>query len=135
MTLHSHSTRKMPLSLSTIAAGPTSEVVDDFELLDLNEVITHGREGFIAFEVTGDSMVAEIHPGNLIFVDSWAAPENGDIVAASVNGQTCVKFFKRTNQRLYLVPANSSYPSREITQKDNFRVLGVVKGHLAVYRK
>ncbi|MGH9818519.1 MAG: LexA family protein [Pyrinomonadaceae bacterium] len=124
----------MPLALSMISAGPAAEAVEDYSLLDINELITNGREGFVAFEVTGNSMVENILPGYMIFVDAWAEPRNGDIIAAAVDDAICVKIFSNRANGLYLVSANRDYPPQEITAKDNFRIVGVVKGHLAVYR-
>lgn len=133
MQLPTHSARRMPFALSLISAGPMAEIVDDYKFLDVNELITRGREGFVAFEVTGDSMVDHIHPGNLVFIDTWAQPKNGDIVASSVNGLTCVKRFQHSHKGLYLISANTEYQPREITANDNFHVLGVVKAHLALH--
>jgi phage repressor protein C with HTH and peptisase S24 domain len=124
----------MPISRSFISAGPAAEICDDYSMLDINYLITNGREGFLAFEVTGDSMVDHIHPGNLVFVDTHAQPLNGSVVAASVNGLTCVKIFQRQPGGLYLISANKTYKPREVTSSDSFHVLGVVRGHLAVYR-
>lgn len=132
-TLVTHSKAKIPTALSFISAGPAVEIGEDFHMLDVNELITRGREGFIAFEVTGDSMVGHIHPGNLVFVDTWAEPRNGDVVASNINGATCVKYFHRSDRGLYLVSANRSYSPREITRRDAFSILGVVRGHLALY--
>lgn len=133
MRLDTHSKRTMPIAASLIAAGPAVEIGEDYKLLDLNELITKGREGFLAFEVTGNSMVDHIHPGNLVFVDTWVDPKNGDVVASSVNGLTCIKILKVSGANLFLVSANKSYQPRQITANDNFHVLGVVKGHLSVY--
>lgn len=131
--LAAHSHRSIPLALSPIQAGPAAEVGEDFRLLDVNALITGNREGFVAFEVTGDSGVPYIHPGNLIFVDTWRQPEHGQVVAVEVDGLVAVKKFERSRRGLYLVSANVKYPPREITAKNAFRVLGVVRGHLAVY--
>lgn len=133
MKLSTHSVRQLPLAFSLISAGSAAEVVEDHQFLDVNDLITKGRDGFVAFEVTGDSMVDTIHPGYIVFVDTWAEPKNGDIVASVVNGLTCIKIFRRARGNLYLVPANPEYEPRRITAQDNFWVLGVVRSHLAVY--
>lgn len=126
----------LPLAAAPIYAGPaTGEAGEELRMLDVNHHITRGREGYLAFTVTGDSMVDRIHPHDIVFVDSWAEPQHGEIVAAVVNGGVCVKIFERpTPRRLYLVSANGEqYPPREITPQDDFRILGVVRGHLTVY--
>jgi phage repressor protein C with HTH and peptisase S24 domain len=131
--LATRSQRAIPIADNYIAAGAAVEIGDSHTLLDVNALITRGRDGYIAFEVTGDSMLDHIHPGNIIFVDTWAEANNGDVIAATVNGLTCVKIFQRSTRGLYLVSANTEYKPREITAHDAFAVLGVVRGHLALY--
>lgn len=133
MQLKTHSRSLTPLASSLISAGSAVEISEDYDLLDVNELITKGREGFVAFEVTGESMVDHIQPGNIVFVDTWAEARSGNIVATVVNGLTNIKIFKASRKGLYLVPANSEYTTQEINQQDSFHILGVVKGHLAVY--
>ena len=134
MQLKPHSARTIPMATSMISAGLATEIVEDFQMLDINELVTKGRDGFVSFEVTGDSMVDNIHPGYLVFVDSWAEPKNGDIIASSVNGLTCIKIFQHSPHGLFLVSTNKNYLPRQVTAGDSFRVLGVVRGHLALYR-
>ena len=124
--------KQIPLAYSLLSAGPGVQVCDDgFALLDLNFLITGGRENFLAFVITGDSMREDIHPGNIVFVDPNAEPQNGDTVVVNINGENCIKIFERSVTRLYLVPMNDAYPTREVRPTDTFHVLGVVKSHLA----
>lgn len=127
------SKRRVPLALSLLSAGETVEIAEDYDLLDINEMITKGREGFIAFVVTGDSMVPDIHPGYIVFVDSWSEPQNGDIVVSCVNDQINVKTFNRRSGGLFLIPSNGRYDSHRIRAEDDFKIIGVVRGHLALY--
>ena len=123
----------VPLALSKISAGPSTEIMTEHSQLDINALVTGGREGFVAYEVTGDSMADQIPPGSIIFVDTWVEPRHGDVIASSVNGLVNVKIFQQTqNGRLYLVPANEKYAPREITNQDSFQILGVVKSCLSV---
>jgi DNA polymerase V len=128
------SSQRIPLALTPIQAGPAAEVGEDYCLLDVNAYITKGREGFVAFEITGDSDVPYICPGYIAFVDTWTEPRHGHIVVAVINGLTCVKKFEHTSRRLRLVSRNEQYQPREITVGDQFHIVGVVAGHLAVYR-
>lgn len=134
MNLKTHSTRNTPLAYSWISAGAGADIGEDYRLLDINELVTNGREGFAAYEVTGNSMVDHIQPGNLVFVDTWAEPKNGDIIASSVNGDTCVKIFQSGTRGLFLISSNKAYTPREITSNDQFHVLGVIRGHLGLHR-
>ncbi len=134
MKLHTNSARKIPTANSYISAGPAAEIYDDHTMLDINELITRGREGFGAYELTGDSADPDIRSGYIVFVDFWAEPRNGQFIAATINGLTCVKEFQNSPGGLYLVSKNAAYQPREVVATDSFHVLGVVRGHLALYR-
>ena len=129
--MKSHSDYPIPLALSLLSAGVGYEVSEDWEPLDINALITGNREGFIAFIVDGTSMVPSIRAGDLVFVDTWAIPKNGDTIVSNVNGQNNVKVFEDGNRGLFLVPKNGDFPERKITERDAFRIVGVVRAHLA----
>lgn len=133
--LAQHSQKRIPLAHSLLSAGDAAEISEDYQLLDVCELITGGREGFVAYEVTGDSMVADIMPGYIVFVDPFCEPRNGDIVASCVNGRNNVKIFERKPSGLFLVSANKKYQPFEVKPSDNFFILGVVKAHLALHHK
>ena len=128
------SQQAIPLALSLLSAGPAVELHDDgYVLLDTNLLLTGGRDGCLAFIVTGDSMRDDIQPGYVVVIDPNREPRNGDAVAVCINNETCVKIFEREQQRLYLVPKNGEYPTREVRADDSLHILGVVVGHLAIY--
>ena len=127
------SRRKIPFAFSPLAAGDPLEIFEDYELLDINDLITSGREGFIAYRVTGDSMLEYIKPGYIVFVDPYCEPQCGDVIVSRVNEKNCVKIFQKNREGLYLISANKEYKPRRVTKMDDFQILGVVKGHLAVY--
>ena len=128
-----HSRKRIPLAHSLLSAGASLEIGDDYSLLDVNDLICRGRDDFLVFVVTGDSMREDIQPGYLVFVNALKEPENGDTVAVSINNETCIKIFQRHGGHLYLVPKNSEYEPRRVYPTDNLYVMGVVRGHLAVY--
>lgn len=130
-----HSKLKMPFPLSPLAAGVEAEICEDYELLDINELITGGREGYIAYRITGDSMSEDIKPGFIVFADPYCEPNQGDVIVSRLNGKNCVKIFEKNTKGLYLISANKDYEPRRITKKDDFQILGVVRGHLAVYKR
>ena len=131
--LATYSKRTLPLAYSLLPAGDAVEISEDSAQLDLNALVTGGREGFVAYAITGDSMLESIRPGDIVVVDTWREPKNGDIIVASVNGQNSIKVLEHNPHGLFLVPKNGEYKRREITYKDNFQVIGVVKWHLAPY--
>jgi phage repressor protein C with HTH and peptisase S24 domain len=133
--LKPNSTKSMPLALSPLSAGDAAESSDDYELVDMNEMFTGGKEGYALYPVTGDSMVDEIRPGYLVIVDTFAVPCNGDIVASTVGGKLNVKILDKNPNGLFLVSKNKKYQPRRITERDCFQVIGVVVGHIAFHNK
>lgn len=129
-----NSRRAIPLAHSLLTAGPAVQLdAEGFVSLDINALVCGGKEGCLAFIVTGDSMRDEILPGFVVFVDPEREVRSGDTVAVSINNETCIKVFQREQQRLYLVPRNGEYATREIKRTDDLHMIGVVVGHLSVY--
>ncbi|HTY73510.1 MAG TPA: transcriptional repressor LexA [Actinomycetes bacterium] len=81
-------------------------------------------------EVHGDSMVdAAICDGDWVVVRQTPTAENGEIVAAMIDGEATVKTFKRKDGHVWLMPHNSAY---EPIDGDQAQILGRV---VAVLRK
>ncbi|MFW6772655.1 transcriptional repressor LexA [Nocardioides sp. CPCC 205120] len=61
-------------------------------------------------EVSGDSMVdAAICDGDYVVVRQQPNAENGEIVAAMIDGEATVKTFQRKNGQVWLLPHNPAY--------------------------
>ena len=77
--------------------------------------------------VVGDSMIeAGILPGGWLIVDRSAEPVNGSIVVALINGELTVKYYIRTTDSCFLIPANPKYQDIQINDLTDFVVWGVV---------
>ncbi|WP_033818269.1 transcriptional repressor LexA [Kitasatospora sp. MBT63] len=69
-----------------------------------------GNGQLFALEVRGDSMTgAAICDGDWVTVRSQPDAENGDIVAAMIDGEATVKRLKRENGKIWLMPHNPTY--------------------------
>src|SRR5947209_7537821 len=89
-----------------------------------------GEGALFLLRVTGDSMVeAAITDGDWVVVRQQPIAENGDIVAAMIDGEATVKTFKRRDGHVWLLPHNSAY---EPIPGDEATVLGRV---VAVLRR
>jgi repressor LexA len=53
---------------------------------------------------------AAIADGDIVVVRQQPQAENGDIVAAMIDGETTVKTLQRANGRVWLMPHNPAYP-------------------------
>ncbi|GAB47411.1 LexA repressor [Mobilicoccus pelagius NBRC 104925] len=96
--------------LGRIAAGVpilAEEMVEDVFPLP-RELVGDGR--LFLLKVAGDSMIdAAICDGDWVVVRSQPTAENGDIVAAMIDGEATVKTFKRRDGHVWLLPHNPSY--------------------------
>jgi repressor LexA len=69
-----------------------------------------GEGTLFLLKVSGDSMIdAAICDGDWVVVRQQAVAENGDIVAAMLDGEATVKTFKRRGGRIWLLPHNPAY--------------------------
>lgn len=120
----------IPIALSKVSAGPASDFCEDYHLLDVCSLITQGREGYFACEVTGESALP-IVPGTIVFGFAYAEPRFGELVIIEVDGLVCLKKFEHSRKGLYLASNNGEqFPPIEITAENDIRILGVYRGHL-----
>jgi repressor LexA len=101
-----------------IAAGPqnlTERVTGDTWAVPIRDTWELPKElvgdgTLFRLRVRGDSMInAAIADGDIVVVRRQSHAENGDIVAAMIEGETTVKTFHQENGQLWLMPHNSVY--------------------------
>ncbi|BCY12822.1 transcriptional repressor LexA [Actinoplanes sp. L3-i22] len=110
--------------LGDIAAG--APILAEEHVLDHLTVSTGlvGHGTLFALNVKGDSMIdAAICDGDVVVVRSQPVAENGEIVAAMIDGEATVKTFRRRDDHIELVPQNPNYP---VIPADNVTILGKV---------
>ena len=84
-------------------------------------------QDYFALRVSGDSMInAGILPGSLLIVHKQNVAYNGDIIVASVDGESTVKRYKENAGAVFLMPENSAYSPILITEKTAFYIFGKV---------
>ncbi|MFD0854175.1 transcriptional repressor LexA, partial [Actinomadura adrarensis] len=119
----------VPLVGRIAAGGPilAEESVEDVFTLPKQLV---GEGTHFLLKVTGDSMIeAAIADGDWVVVRQQPVAEQGDIVAAMIDGEATVKTFKRRDGHIWLMPQNPAY---EPIPGDEASILGRV---VAVLRK
>ena len=117
-----------PIFSDSVSAGFPSPATDYMEnKLDLNEyLIKHPAATFIV-KAKGSSMTeADISSGDLLIVDRSINPRNDNIVIASIFGDLTVKKLKKKDQSLFLISANSEYPSIQVKEEMECFIWGVV---------
>ncbi len=91
------------------AGGPilAEEAVEDVFPLP-RQIVGEGQ--LFLLKVVGDSMVdAAICDGDWVVVRQQPSAENGDIVAAMIDGEATVKSFKRRDGHVWLMPHNPAF--------------------------
>ncbi len=69
-----------------------------------------GEGEFFALKVVGDSMVeAAICDGDVVVIRQQSQAENGEFVAAMIDGEATVKELKKEANAVWLLPRNSAY--------------------------
>ena len=107
-----HGITQVPLVGRIAAGGPilAHELVEDIIPLPRQLV---GEGDLIMLRVVGDSMInAAIADGDWVVVRRESDVENGDIVAATIDGvevEGTVKTFKRSGGHIWLMPHNPAY--------------------------
>jgi repressor LexA len=122
-------TAYVPLVGRIAAGGPilAEEVVEDVFPLPRRLV---GEGTLFLLKVVGDSMIeAAIADGDWVVVRQQPVAENGDIIAAMIDGEATVKTLKRKDGHVWLMPQNAAY---EPIPGDEAAVLGRV---VAVLRR
>ena len=111
------------------AGGPilAEEAIEDVFPLPQELV---GQGTLFLLQVVGDSMVeAAITDGDWVVVRQQPVADNGEIVAAMIEGEATVKTFRRRDGHVWLIPHNSAYAP---IPGDDATILGRV---VAVLRK
>jgi len=79
--------------------------------------------------VKGDSMIDDgIFDGDLIAVHRTNVAENGQIVVARIDGEITVKRFKRSQDRITLLPRNPDYAPIVVAPDADFAIEGLYCG-------
>jgi repressor LexA len=116
-------TRFIPL-VGSIAAGiPITADQQVEETLPLPESLV-GKGDLFMLKVKGESMInAAICDGDYVVIRQQKDANNGDIVAAMIDGEATVKTFSRKGGHIWLLPANEDFAPID---GDHCEILGIV---------
>jgi repressor LexA len=109
MNITSQEAAYVPLVGRIAAGGPilAEQAIEDIFPLPRQLV---GEGTLFLLKVVGDSMInAAIADGDWVVVRQQPVAENGDIVAAMIDGEATVKTFKRAAEHVWLMPHNPAY--------------------------
>jgi repressor LexA len=92
-------------------ASMTEEDVEGHVSLDARSANVSKTHGTFALRVRGDSMIgAHILDGDIVILEQSKDVQNGDIVAALIDGETTLKRYVVDHGRPYLKAENPRYP-------------------------
>ena len=109
MDITSQEAAYVPVVGRIAAGGPilAEESIEDIFPLPRQLV---GEGTLFLLNVVGDSMMnAGIVDGDWVVVRQQPVAENGDIIAAMIEGEATVKTFKRSGNHVWLMPHNPAY--------------------------
>jgi repressor LexA len=120
---HTDKTRFIPLVGSIAAGVPITADQQIEETLPLPESLV-GKGDLFMLKVKGESMInAAICDGDYVVIRQQKDANNGDIVAAMIDGEATVKTFSRKGGHIWLLPANDDFAPID---GDQCEVLGIV---------
>ena len=99
----------VPMVGRIAAGGPILAEEQVEEVMPLPRSLV-GDGTLFLLEVSGDSMIdAAICNGDYVVVRQEQTAENGEIVAALIDGEATVKTFQRKDGQVWLLPHNEAY--------------------------
>jgi len=120
---HTDKTRFIPLVGSIAAGVPITADQQVEETFPLPESLV-GKGDLFMLKVNGESMIdAAICDGDYVVIRQQKDANNGDIVAAMIDGEATVKTFSRKGGHIWLLPANDDFAPID---GDGSEVLGIV---------
>ncbi len=99
----------VPMVGRIAAGGPILAEERVEEVMPLPKSLVGGGTLFL-LEVSGDSMIdAAISNGDYVVIRQQPSAENGEVVAAMIDGEATVKTFQRRDGQVWLLPHNEAY--------------------------
>jgi repressor LexA len=112
---------QIPAGMSTL----TEQTIEGHVSLDMRSVNASRNGKTFALRVQGDSMIdAHIVDGDIVILEDRKDVQNGDIVAALIDGETTLKRYVTEHGRPYLKAENPLYPN--LVPARELRIQGVM---------
>ena len=112
---------QIPAGMATL----TEQTIEGHVSLDARSVNASKNGRTFALRVRGDSMIdAHIVDGDIVILEDRKDVQNGDIVAALIDGETTLKRYVMEHGRPYLKAENPLYPN--LVPARELRIQGVM---------
>ncbi|MBS5794709.1 MAG: helix-turn-helix domain-containing protein [Clostridiales bacterium] len=103
----------------------TDDVPYEIRKIDLT-IAPQARKADFALYVRGDSMEPSYYDGDIIFIKSQPAVDNGQIGIFIYDDESYIKKYSVQEDGVYLVSLNKKYEPIKIDENLNFKVCGLV---------
>lgn len=125
--------------VGNIAAGTPIFAEQNFEdtLAIDPTMFSRSGDGVYALHVRGTSMIGDgIMPGDVVIVRPQQTAEDGELIAAMLDGSATVKRYERRRDDIWLIPSNPNMDPIVIHPEDQieFKILGAIRGVIRFYR-
>lgn len=116
--------------IGRVSAGLPITAVENIEgNIVVDSSFLRKNNSCFALKVKGDSMInAGIFEGDLVIISPQQEVNNNDIVIAIIGDDVTVKRFVKNDSQIFLKAENINYNPIEVTNNENFRILGKVIG-------
>jgi len=116
--------------IGRVAAGSPIQAIENVEGSMVIDSAFLKRDGdYFGLKVKGDSMInAGICEGDIVVVHHTDVSSNNDIVVALIDGEATVKRLDKKNNSIKLIPENDKYQPIDLTNNENFSIIGNVVG-------
>lgn len=116
--------------LGRVAAGQPILAEENIEgTFCVHKSLIGGKSDCFGLRVKGDSMInAGIFEGDVVIVNPQKDANNGEIVVALLGNEATLKKFERNNNSITLIPENDKYDKINITNTDDFSIVGKALG-------
>jgi repressor LexA len=112
---------QIPAGMATL----TEQTIEGHVSLDTRSVNASKNGRTFALRVRGDSMIdAHVLDGDIVILEDRKDVQNGDIVAALIDGETTLKRYVMEHGRPYLKAENPLYPN--LVPARELRIQGVM---------
>lgn len=125
--------------LGRIAAGSPIYAEENFdESIEVNpNIFCRGKDDVYALRVRGTSMIGDgIMPGDIVIVRPQQTAEDGELIAAMLDGSATVKRYEKRRGVIHLIPSNPDMDPILVHPEDNvdFQILGSIRGVMRFYK-
>ncbi len=131
--------RKKLKLLGNIACGTPIFAEENFDTaIDVDPTLfSRGGEDCYALRVRGTSMIGDgIMPGDIVVVRPQRTAEDGELIAAMIDGSATVKRYEKRKGIIRLVPSNPEMEPIVVHPEDgsDFKILGSIRCVMRFYQ-